>query len=219
MILSKRLRIPLLTITCSGVLLVLGKLIIAPNSSEYKAQPFVPPSEVPLAEWQSLPSQSLFTPIVWQPNLITSRNYQYQQNNLSLDIEMRYLVPTSGNVKELLQTYTTIPVSAQIRQQEEVGFYYLLIDQQRAYLSSCINPRGKTTVTPQQFTENGNRHDLQLNRFLPWLMGKVQLRDRRCLWTHLSISVEDLSPSEAYQTLEKAWFSWYHWWQPRFPKS
>ncbi|NEO99884.1 MAG: cyanoexosortase A system-associated protein [Symploca sp. SIO2E9] len=219
MILSKRLRIPFLTITCSGVLLVLGKLIVAPNSNEYTAKPFVLPSEVPLTQWQSLPSQSLFTPIVWQPNLMTSRNYQYQQKDLSLDIEMRYLVPTSGNVKTLLQTYTAIPASTEIRHQEEVGFYYLLVDEQRAYLSSCINPRGKTTVTPQQFTENGNRHDLRLNRLLPWLMGEVQLRDRRCLWTNLSIPVEDTSPSEAYQILEKAWFSWYQSWQPRFPKS
>ncbi|NER28315.1 MAG: cyanoexosortase A system-associated protein [Symploca sp. SIO1C4] len=219
MMLFKRLRIPFLTITCSGVILVLGKLILAPNSSRYTAKPFVLPSEVPLAQWQSLHSQSLFTPIVWQPNLMTSRNYQYQQNNLSLDIEMRYLVPTNGNVQELLQIYTTLPASAQMRQQEEVGFYYLLADEQQAHLSSCINPRGKTTVTEQQFTGNGNRHDLQLNRLLPWLMGEVQLRDRRCLWTHLSISVENTSPSEAYQILEKAWFSWYQWWQPRFPKS
>jgi cyanosortase A-associated protein len=50
-------------------------------------------------------------------------------------------------------------------------------------------------------------------------LGQEGLKDRRCLWAHLSVPLKNSSPEAAYQVLEKAWFSWYQWWQPRFPKS
>jgi cyanosortase A-associated protein len=54
---------------------------------------------------------------------------------------------------------------------------------------------------------------------MPILLGQEALLDKRCLWVYLSIPLRNSSPEEAYKTLEQAWFSWYQWWQPRFPKS
>jgi cyanosortase A-associated protein len=56
-----------------------------------------------------------------------------------------------------------------------------------------------------------------LKVFLAWLLGKASIRDRRCLWTQLSIPVTELEPKQAYLILEKSWQEWYQWWQPRFP--
>lgn len=214
----KNLRIPLLAVTLSGVLLVLGKSILYPAVSSRTVTPFVFPSAVSLLEWQPLPSHPLVDQTAKHPNYLSGRHYQYIQNNLPLNIEMRYVVDTAGDVKDFIKTYTSIPSSPVLRQQEGIGFYSLFIYQGKAYLSTCINPHGGSTVTARQFKQNRNTYDLQLGRLLPWLLGQENLKDERCLWTHLSIPLRDSSPEPAYLLLESAWFSWYQWWRPRFPK-
>lgn len=89
---------------------------------------------------------------------------------------------------------------------------------QQAYLDACINPQGGSTFTSDLFDANRIRYDLQFARLLPWLLGHQELRDKRCLWTHLSIPL-DRSSSDAYVSLEQAWFSWHKWWSSRFPKA
>lgn len=215
----KNLRIPFLAVTLSSVFLVLGKVILYPAVSNRTATPFVFPPAVPLPEWQTLPSQSLVAQTTQDPNYISGKRYQYTQKSLPLDIEMRYLVNTVGDVKDFLKTYTSISLSPTLRQQEGVGFYGLFTYQGKAYLSSCINPYGGSTVTDNQFKQNRNTKDLQISRLLPWLLGQEDLKDERCLWTQLSIPLRYSSPEPTYQILEKAWFSWHQWWQPRFPKS
>jgi cyanosortase A-associated protein len=32
------------------------------------------------------------------------------------------------------------------------------------------------------------------------------------------VPLEKNQPEQAYSLLESVWFSWYGWWQPRFPK-
>jgi len=51
-----------------------------------------------------------------------------------------------------------------------------------------------------------------------YLLGycSTAFRDKRCLWTHLSIPL-NRSSRGCYVILENAWFSWYQW-CPRFPK-
>lgn len=214
----KNIRISFLAITLIGVLLVLAKSILIPAENKQVASAFVFPLTVPLTGWQTLPSSSLNQKT--QPNYLSGRQYKYTQQDLPLNIEMRYVVNTVGDVKEFVKQTTKIPLTKVIqRQQAGIGFYNLFTYQEKAYLSSCINPRGGTTVTDRQFKQNRNTYDLQFNRLLPWLLGEEKLKDNRCLWTHLSVPLKHTTPDNAYQKLETAFFSWYQWWEVRFPPS
>ena len=214
----KNIRISLLGVTLGGVLLVLGKVTLYPALSSRIVTPFVFPTAVPLTKWQPLQSHPLVDQTAKHPTYLSGRRYQYIQDNIQLDIEMRYLVDTDGDVKAFLNTYTSIRSFPMLRQQEGVGFYSLFTYQRKAYLSSCINPYGGSTVTDNQFKQNRNTYDVRLSRLLSWLLGQEKLKDERCLWTHLSVPLRYSSPEPSYQLLESTWFSWYQWWRPRFPR-
>lgn len=215
----KNFRPLLLAVTFSSVFLVLGKIVLSPYAGSRTVTSFVFPPVVPLSGWQSLPSHALSDRSSNHLNYISGRQYQYTQKDLPLNIEMRYVVNTTGDVKDFLKTYTFIPSSPVLRQQEGIGFYGLFAYQGKAYLSSCVNPRGGSTVTARQFKQNRNTYDLPSERLLPWFLGQTNLKDERCLWANLSIPLRNSSPESAYQFLEKAWSSWYQWWHPRFPKT
>jgi len=225
--LGKQLRLPLLVFTFANVLFVFTRTTLDPSIGRRTITPFVFPPAVPLPQWQRVASQPL-------PNLAVERapygkivlsgmQYSYRQNDLPLDIQMRYELSTLGDVKQITSSNTTIrfgvnqPAIA-IRQQEGLGFYGLYTYQQRAYLDACINPQGGSTFTSDQFDSNRIQYDFQLTRLIPWLLGQQGLRDNRCLWTHLSIPLNQSSPESAYVMLEQAWFSWSKWWSSRFPK-
>jgi cyanosortase A-associated protein len=46
----------------------------------------------------------------------------------------------------------------------------------------------------QQFLKNQVTYDLQIGRLMPWLLGEETLRDRRCLWAHLSTPLNGTNP-------------------------
>lgn len=214
---EKNLRIPLLAVTLSCALLVLGKVIFNPTSSCNLVNSFVFPVTVPLPGGQFLSSDVLGARTDKQPNYLAGRRYQYLYAGVPLTIEMRYLNNTSGEIKDLLESYTSIPSSPQLRHQDKIGFYGLFTYQRKAYLSSCINSNGGSTVTQRQFNRNRHTYDNQINRILPWLLGQQKLEDKRCLWTVISMPIKSPSP-DAHRALEKAWFAWYQWWYPRFPQ-
>ncbi|MBW4573191.1 MAG: cyanoexosortase A system-associated protein [Tolypothrix carrinoi HA7290-LM1] len=216
MIIWKQFRLPLLALTFSGVFLVLGKVILFPNAEKSTLLPVVFPDAVPLSEWQLNTKYSQPTLTKEHSNLIAQKHYQYTQKDQSLNIEMRYV--TIFDVNKLIKEYTSISSSPVVRQQDKVGYYGLGVDKGRAYLSACINPQGSSTFTYQQFIQNRSLYDRPTERLLPWLMGKKPIEDKRCLWAHLSITVQNSTPEAAYKKLENAWFSWHQWWQPRFPK-
>lgn len=218
MIVWKHPRLIFLIAIFSTVLGVLVKSILFPATSK-TTTPFSFPVTIPLQGWESLPSSTLVDSSGARiPPSLSGRRYQYIKNNLTLNIEMRYFVNTSGEVKNFIKSYESISVSPAIRQKEGIGFYGLFTNQDKAYLSACINPHGFSTFTERQFKQNRNVYDLQFNRLLPWLLGQENLKDERCLWTSLSIPLKQSSPEMAYQNLENAWFSWHQWWSPRFPK-
>jgi len=234
----EKVRISLLAVILGGVVLVLGKEIFSPVASSSKVVqqplPLVFPATVGLQDWQETSSRSL-TESVSKPaataddsriRSLSGREYKYVRNNLPLDIRMLYVINTRGKFgpKSIIQYYSPVKLafnspSVDVRHQQGIGFYSVFAYQQRAYLSACINPRGGSTVSQLQFMLNRYIHDLRWSRILPWLLGQGPLTDRRCLWAHLSIPLENSAPEEAYQSLETVWFSWYRWWQPRFPKS
>jgi cyanosortase A-associated protein len=227
MSLWKHLRTPLLVLTFANVLFIFGKLILDPTIGKRKVTPFVFPSVVPLPQWQLVTSHLLQDQTIERPSLpklvLLGRHYRYIQNDLPLDIKMFYEVETNGNVKQLIKDHTDIKFLLNqpllvLRQHEQLGFYGLFVYQKRAYLDACINSRGGSTFTKEQFSYNRMHYDLTFNRIVLWLLGQQALRDRRCLWTHLSIPLNQSSRESAYAVLEKAWFDWYQWWRPRFPK-
>lgn len=215
----KTARISILAVTFTGVLLVIGRLTLSPSTGNFSLTPFDFPESVPLTDWQMQKSTPL--KISDTSQIKVGRKYEYQKNNTTLEIEMRYVVGTSGDVENMMKGHTILkssPGKLALTETPGVGFYGILPQQNRLYLSSCINPRGRATVTAEQFRYNRNTRDWNFNRILFWLLGKGNIQDQRCLWTQMSIPLDRTKPEDAKKILENAWVSWYGWWQPRFPE-
>ncbi|MEA5620207.1 cyanoexosortase A system-associated protein [Cronbergia sp. UHCC 0137] len=225
--LSKQIRIPFLAITCISIFLGLAKLILDPNAGNQKVAQFTFPQDVPLTGSEIIESQAL-TDIVIQKigeydAVIAGRRYEYRQNNAPIDIEIRYVIGTMGNIEGLVadNKNLTLPgseISKSIRYQPGIGYYSQFVHKNKVYLTSCINPQGKSTVTQEQFLKNQRTYSITASSLLSWLLGEQSLLNRRCLWVNLSTPVNDVNPKLAFSKLEKAWFDLYRWWYPRFPK-
>lgn len=217
----------LISFTFAGVFLTLGKFSLDPNAGNRPVKPFAFAEVIPLPGWQLLKSHSLVEPVASLPSskwdsVLASQKYYYKQNNQQMEIEMRYVVGTLGDLYGYFTELSSMRLQKaqllQLRQQEGVGFYSVFVYQGRSHLSACINPRGSSTVTSAQFATNRHTHDLQLQRLVPWLLGKESLQDRRCLWVHLSTPLNQVSTETTYSVLEKAWLPWYQWWSGHFPQ-
>jgi cyanosortase A-associated protein len=228
-IIAKQWRSYFLAATGIGVSIVAAYTLIIPSAGDRSVADFVFPQQIPLNTWQQQNSRVLTTKAreikETESDLEivqAARSYNYIQNQRNLAIEMRYLVGTVGDSNKYIQKYTNIPIadfkSKQIENIEEIGYHALFTSGDRAYLSSCIIADGDSNVNPQQFSQQLGNHSGKYRIWLDWLQGKASIRDRRCLWTNLSISFNNSSPQLAYQTLETAWVNWYRWWEPRFPK-
>ncbi|GAB4136416.1 MAG: hypothetical protein Fur0046_09900 [Cyanobacteria bacterium J069] len=218
---AKSFRLPLLALTFGGVLVVLGRLLLFPEAVGRAAVSFTFPETVPLPGWQSQYSTVLPIPEKAQAEMRSGRSYRYMQGDRPLDVEIRYLVNTDPSVRNLLLKYgkptLTAPFPSTIQQDEAGGFYSIYSDETHAYLTSCINPRGSSTVTEAQFMQNRYALDLRPERALPVLLGRETLRDGRCLWTVLSTPLQSASPEQIYPQLKAVWADWHQWWQPQFP--
>lgn len=207
-------RISLLVVTSVGALWVLGESILGLDPKSQTFRPFVFPFNMPLPHWNFVDSQPLVDP--------TGRIYSYRQNNFNLQIEARYVDHPHLNEKMFRlhdpNRFSETKLVHPPYQKENTGFYSLLVKNERAYLESCINPRGISVITYDQFIHNRYTSDLQFNRFLPWLLGQEPLRDHRCLWTHMSIPLNGVASEQLFPILETAWVFWYQRWKENFPK-
>ena len=226
MIKWRQYRQVLLALTCFSVFFTLGKFNLDPTAGNRPVTAFAFPKVVPLPGWQLLESRSLGKPIASLPQgvnvLAGSQKYFYKQNNQHLEIDMRYMVGTWGDIYAYFKKYSSINLQSgqlyqNLRQRQGVGFYTLFVYQQRAHLTACINPRGRSTVISDQFLANRQTHYFQIRRLVPWFLGQESLLDNSCLWAHMSMPLNQL-PQTTYPILEQAWFSWYQWWLPHFPK-
>mgnify|MGYP002777190527 FL=1 len=226
-------RLSLLAITLGGALLVLGKAVATPKGTENATPDYQFPQTVAIAGWQPTASEPIkpeaSAPPAEPPAEATKEppghSYQYRQGSTSVDVQIRYMTG-DGDVNRFLFVYSPVRAAnayLQIKHQPGMGFYGLVSHQGKAYLSACVNPRGESTVTEQQFRQNTYKSDLQVGRILPWLMEQAPLFDRRCLWTLMSTplpasATSDPTVSEtAYKTLESLWFPWLKQWQSQFP--
>lgn len=218
-------RSSLLAATCAGICIVTAYSFIEPTAGNRQAASFVFPDSVPLNSWQSIASESLIHEKTEREDnqdfIKSGKVYTYSKDDIPLRIEMRYLVGTRGDIDNLIQEQTTIPLEiikqGEEKQLEGIGFHTLFVYQDRAYLNSCINPSGNSTVTGKQFSQNLYANSFNYNVLLAWLLGKASIRDRRCLWTQLSIPIIESEPEKTYSILENSWQEWYQWWQSRFP--
>lgn len=214
----KRFRIWLLALLFTGVLSVFLKSALLPSTNPIEKPSFSFPATIPLPHWQFL--DSIPIKITDDPTFISSKRYRYQKERTILNIDVHYIINSSGDVKDFLKKHifskqSSVPLI--IHQKPGMGFYALFTTQGNAYLTSCINPRGGSTVTFDQFRQNRNSYDLQPYRLLLWLLGLEELRDWRCMWSLLSVPLEKAQPEEAYSVLEFAWVFWYPWWEKHFP--
>lgn len=217
----QQLRLGLMGLIAVITLLVLGKIVVFPTQLDDLATPFEFPETIPLNGWEPLDTQPLEKKTE-DRRFLTGQAYQYQQNQQVLDVQTWYMIRTNGDVHKFFQdqiaTLPTPQSKLAVNENPDAGFYGLGATEERAYLSSCINPNGGSTVTVNQFRNNRNTYDLKLSRILPWLLGPYELRDSRCIWTVLSLPLDgDQTAEDVYPTLKTAWLSWYQWWQPNFP--
>ncbi|MCM1984891.1 cyanoexosortase A system-associated protein [Lyngbya confervoides] len=193
---------------------VLVKVTVAPATDTQKADPFAFPNQIQLSQWQALPSQRLLTQDIGLSKYLGGRRYQYQKNGTSLLIELYHFTNSDGEVKQFLKNKISSP-SPLIQHKKNTGYYGLFTDQKRAYLSACINPSGNSTLTKRQFKQNRNTYDPAM-RLLPWLLGKSNLIENRCMFVLLSTPLKQDS-TIPYQILENVWSLWYQSWNYQFP--
>jgi len=217
----KYTRLPLLALTLGGVVLVLVRLLLFPPAAGQTRAEFAFPEQVPLPGWQARSAEALPIPEKAQAEMVSGKRYSYTQGDRALTVEIRYLVNTDPSVRNLLLKYgkstPTVAFPTTIQQDESGGFYSLYTDETHAHLTSCINPRGSSTVTEAQFMQNRYALDLRPERALPVLLGRETLRDGRCLWTMMSAPLQNTPADQVYPQLKAAWTDWQAWWQPRFP--
>jgi cyanosortase A-associated protein len=215
-------RLSLLALTVGSFVAVLGKVIAFPSQTIVEKPPSYPET-VPLQGWQWVNS----TPLKPEKDLPTGQQYEYRRDETLLKVETRSMLG-DGNISRFLFVHTPIRaanVLLQERYQRGIGFYGVLAHEGRAYLTACVNPRGKSTVKEQQFMQNRYTHDLNPRRILFWALGQEPLLDQRCLWTLMSVPLPEEAKTTptmtetAYKQLESAWFVWNPWWQSHFPPS
>ena len=202
--------------------LALGKSLVHPITKSPHFTDFIFPESVPLKQWKLLTSDSINTHSFESPehpsgNFVSGRYYRYGQNQKFLDIEMRYLINTNGDLKSFI-THKTGELVSVLREDPNRGFYSVFSHDGKVYLSACINSRGGSTITSDQFNRNRMIYDARLDRLVLWFLGQAKLKDRRCLWANLSLPLDHHSSTEeTYRTLETVWYDWYNWWKSFFP--
>lgn len=202
--------------------LTLGKSIVHPKTISVLSNDYTFPESITLSQWQLLTSKPINSHSVKSPeyilgNFITGKHYRYRQNKKQLDIEMRYLSDSNGDLKSFISDRTG-ELSSVLKQDREGGFYTVYTYKDKAYLSACINPHGFSTITSDQFKRNLMVHNTHPKQIVPWLLGQSEFRDKRCLWAHISMPLDDRTTvDKATQTIETVWFDWYKYWRSHYP--
>jgi cyanosortase A-associated protein len=222
----------LLLLLCGGAIGVLGHAIVNNPQLSSLREPvaFDFPQHVPLPDVRLLSTKPLAAQSLNNGLVGAGQSYRYDRNSRPIDIEIRYITDGVANrptMDAMLPVFTKIPVAAlqpsTMKELPGMGFYSLFTDKKTAYFGTCINPRGITTVTGDQFHANSNPNPLAggipFQRFVPWLMGQQTFRDSRCLWTVLSTPIDQAAPDATMKTLQTVGINWVRWWQGYFPSA
>jgi cyanosortase A-associated protein len=229
-----KIRIPILAVICTSIGLTLGASLLNLKVGDRQ---FALPDAAPLDNWQLTDSEAISTtpqPIEGdQPPLesvTVARRYQYTQGDRQLNLEMRYIPRSYGQIAAIIPAYTSIANQEFIsenaadlqRSNQSIGSYNLFTYQNKAYLSTCINPQGQTTADQVAFLTNLRATQSLKDNVLPWAIGNAPLRDRRCLWVHMYVDLDrnqNISEQQAYATLEASLGNLSQWWRSQLQQS
>jgi cyanosortase A-associated protein len=174
------------------------------------------PTAVSLSGWNLQSTQSIQpSQSVQKYNRIqTGQRYFYQQEDRQLQVNVRYVVQTEGDVGQFMAAQNTPPPSERVTERRSGhGFYRLSSEQNQATLQTCLTISGETTLTPTQFRQTAYKQALQPQQWLHWLTGQRSLIDRRCLWIQLATPLGQTDVEAAYHTLEQTWETLLPFWR------
>lgn len=191
---SKSTRLLILRCCSLGILITLGiKLLVKSSTDEF-------PKNLAGNRWESIDIESS------RDHSLIKEGKRYQEkilgNNLTTEI---YYIPNNivGN-KRLIQEHQQLEYSVEnitVFKKNNLGYYGLVTEDNQTYLNTCIHPEGKTAFTRSQFANLANQN--LKSRFVPWLLGVSDLRDWRCFWVNMSLSLDNISEQEASEILQK----------------
>lgn len=219
-----RLWLPILALNVLIVVGVAVRVFTDPRVGNLQAYEF--PETIEIEGWNFTESESIKPvekPEYEGSSYRAGRHYRYRQGRTPLDVEIRYVTETLGGVDLFTREHERFQgkadgeeIVALIRQSPETGAFAQLTYDDYAYISTCINPRGLSTVSPDQFQRNQELYDTVMDRVIPWLLGRDRWRDDRCLWTLMYIPLGD-DPDQTQDQLEAAWRDWFDTWEGQFP--
>jgi cyanosortase A-associated protein len=201
-------------------------------------QPIALPEQVAIPAWQQTQTQELPTKLPPEPGqtsvenatseIKAAREYRYQKGNMPLRVEARQML-SDGNVSRYLFVYKKEEIGVansklQVRYKPGLGNYGVLVHNDQAYLTACVNPRGETTANEAQFQQN-LLSGVGPARLVGAALGMGSVGDYRCLWTFMSMPLTPPGsgaklPNEAvFQQLEEIWVPWAEHWRSNFPAS
>ena len=211
----------LIPIASIAMLAVTVITFIIPSIGRREVQPLQFPNQLSLAGWNLENSQSLVdTPEtkLRLHRLRSGQKYQYQQRGENVTVALRFFSPTFGNVEDYLRrTYGNSQQEAYGEGEERaisgLGNYRVFNDGETAYLTACIAPEGRSTVSISDYVNQTNATVFNPEEIVPRLTGKRSLRERRCLWVYLSTPLEGDSLTASEQRLEVVFREGYSQWQ------
>ncbi|MFM1842610.1 MAG: hypothetical protein RLZZ490_1346 [Cyanobacteriota bacterium] len=175
------------------------------------------PQDVPLPGWQLQSSQAQKS----SHHLIDDGHlYTYAKNKEILTAQAHLEVNKSGAVNHYL-VLNDIPINPnnlEIKSDPERGTYGIVKQQDKTYLSACLNAAGKSTFEQGELTKNRYQYGMSPLGIAGWVLGLNDLTDNRCLLTIMAIPVatpNELTHHNNVKQLEAAWVAWYDWWKPQ----
>lgn len=224
-------RLTLLRLACLSVFLTVSKLVIDPSAGQRAFATFAFPETAPIPGWQLVQSQPLHdrrADLLRYDWVVSGQHYLYQQpgyqqskpqKKRELEIEIRYVLNTDGNVFQLIKEQKMItPNTVYTQTKTDLGTYSRFTVNHQTHLTSCINSDGGSTVTPKQFFHNRYTYDRKLDRLVSWSLGRNDLPDKRCLWIALSMSDPNQTGDQMTATLETLWRDQVRGWRSQFPQ-
>lgn len=207
----KTFKIYCLIIIVISSLITISIFLLIPNLQNRPK--FQLPNQLSLRGWKLKSSEDFDDAL--KNGAIAAKKYVYISLKQDvLEIDSLYISGTTSITKYLEMSSFNSSQYLSIHYLDSIGYYALFSDRDRAYLSSCINHRGVTTITEEQFVRNINLVNLEHISF--YLLGMRDLRDSKCLLTTLSVSLKTTKLDKAYRTLETSWIHWYQNWKINF---
>jgi cyanoexosortase A len=210
----------------AGVMMTITTVltILAPQIGRREIPPLQFPLQLSLSDWKQENSISLVTSPeteLTHHRLRSGQEYHYQKQQMQVKAALRCISPTFGNIdKYIPETYDKALQEAyqqgNTNYLANIGYYHLFNDEKQAYLSACLTPTFESTVNQRQYVSKANRQVLNWKTLIPRLLGKTNLRERRCLWVTLSTPLNPDSPETSYQILESVFKAGYPKWQGLF---